>query len=84
MILTLCDWLNNYECFSVQFYGSRALSIDVIDSHGPSNETCCQFQPKKTKVRLISLLYSNKRRFTRPSLLTRKNTLVLKVGVSYR
>ena len=29
-----------------------ALAIDVIDRYGPSNEMCCQLQPKTTKVRL--------------------------------
>ena len=42
-----------------------------------------QLQPKKTKVRRISRLYSCKIRFTHPSLLTRHSALVLKVGVSY-
>ena len=32
---------------------------------------------------LINCLYRSKGRFTRPSLLTRKSTLVLIVGVSY-
>ena len=31
----------------------------------------------------ISHLYSSKRHFTRPPLLTRRSALVLKVGVSY-
>ena len=29
-----------------------ALAVDVIDRRGPSNEMCCQLQPKKTKVTL--------------------------------
>ena len=62
-----------------------ALVIYIIDRHDPSNEMRHQLQPKKTKVRLrsISHLYSSKRHFTHPSLLTRQSTSILKVGVSY-
>ena len=58
------------------------LAVDVIDRWGPSNEMRRQLQPKKTKE-IISHLYSSKRRFTHPPLLTRRSALVLKVGVSY-
>ena len=60
-----------------------ALAVDVIDRRGPSNEMPRQLLPKKTKERLYSHLYSSKRRFTRPSLLTRWSALVLKMGVLY-
>ena len=60
-----------------------ALDIDVIDRHGPCNEIRRQLQPKKTKVGYISRLCNSERRFTRPSLLIRRSTLVLKVGVLY-
>ena len=39
-----------------------------------------QLQPNKTKM---SRLYISKRRFSHPSLVTKRNALVLKVGVSY-
>jgi len=61
-----------------------ALAVNIIDRHGSSNQMDHQLQPKKTKVGYISHLYSSKRRFTHPSLLTRQNALVLKVGVSYK
>ena len=30
-------------------------AIDIVDGHGLSNETCHEFQPKKTKVLAIHL-----------------------------
>ena len=60
-----------------------ALAVNVIDRHGPSSEMGHQLRSKKIKVGCIIRLYSNKRRFTRASLLTRWSSLVLKVGVSY-
>ena len=60
-----------------------AFANDVISRHNPSNEMCRQLWPEKTKVRLFSHLNSSKRCFTRPSLLTRHSSLVLKVGVPY-
>ena len=36
-----------------------ALAVDAIDGCCPSNEMHCQLQSKKTKVIIISLLYSN-------------------------
>ena len=46
VILTLNDWLNNFDSFSV------GPAINVIDRRGPSNEMRYQLHPKKTKVRL--------------------------------
>ena len=81
MILTLNDWLNNAAAFQFCF---MALAVDVIDRNGPSNEMRRQLQPKETKVRLYySYLYSSKRCFIRPSLLTRQSASVLKMGVLY-
>ena len=54
-----------------------------MHGRGPSSKMRPQLQPKKTKVRLTSRLYSSKRRYQRCTLLTRRSTLVLKVGVSY-
>ena len=42
MILTLNDWLNNCDCFSM------ALAVDIIDRL--SNKVCYQLQPKKSYV----------------------------------
>ena len=58
-----------------------AFAVDCIDRHGPNNEMLHQLQPKKTNY--ISRLYSSKRHFSCPLLLTRRSVLVLKVGVSY-
>ena len=40
------------------------------------------YSQRRLRKAYISRLYSSKRRFTRPPLLTRRNALVLKVGVS--
>ena len=37
-----------------------ALAVDVIDRRGPSNETRCQLQPKKTKVNLLAIYIAAK------------------------
>ena len=58
-----------------------ALSVDIIDRRGPSNEMCHQLQPKED---CISHLYSSLRRFTHPSLLAKWSALVLKVGFVVR
>ena len=47
-----------------------------------NDEIRCQLQSSKTNVR-ISHLYSSKRRFSCPLLVTRWTALVLKVGVSH-
>ena len=59
-----------------------ALAIDVINRHGPSNDTHRQLQPKKTTVRYVRLaIYIiGKNIFIRSSLRTIQSALVLKVG----
>ena len=52
------------------------LAIDAIDRRGLSNEMRHLLQPNKTKVICVICLYNSKRRFTCPSLLTRRNALV--------
>ena len=53
-----------------------ALAVDFIDRHDLSDKTCRQLQPRKTKLRIY--LFSSKRRYTHPSLLTRQSALVSK------
>ena len=63
-----------------------ALAINIIDRRGPSNEMRHQLQPKKTKAYdqgKATLAIYMQRRFSRPTLLTRRSALVLKMGVSY-
>ena len=55
-----------------------ALAVDVIDMRCSSNEP--QLQPKETTILAV---YIATRRFSRPSLLTRRSASVLKVGVLY-
>ena len=61
-----------------------ALVLKVGVSYG-WKMTKCVASYSQTKLRLgyISHLYSSKKRFSRPSLVTRWSTLVLKVGVSF-
>ena len=56
-----------------------ALANNIIDRPGTSNEMHRQLQPRR---RCIICLYNSKGHFTNPSLITKQNTLVLKL-VSY-
>ena len=62
-----------------------ALAIIALDGHGPSNEICCQLQPKETKVNTELTIYiiAQANSTTYHTLLARWNTLVFKVGMSY-
>ena len=60
-----------------------AFAVDVIDRCGPSNEMRCQLKLKKAKVSCISHLYSSKRHFSPPSLVTRLSGLVLREDALY-
>ena len=53
-------------------------------SYDSKIEKCfASYSQRRLRKGCIVCLYSSKRRFNRPSLLTRRSALVIKVGVSY-
>ena len=52
VIWTLFDWLNKFHYFSISLYGTCHHAILLMGVDFSSNETCCEFLPKETKVML--------------------------------
>ena len=73
MILTLYDWLNDFYCFSVSFYGF------VINRCGPINKMRPHLQPKKAKVMLYFLFIYQQKTFYLPFITNSMECISFKI-----